>query len=79
MKMHTTLQNLPATQSSIDLMAMLIKATQEGKAAAADLCSARLDKLAAHAANDGLSAAEIVELIRAEASAIASKGGAAWQ
>ncbi|WP_024550783.1 DUF2732 family protein [Siccibacter turicensis] len=62
-----------------DLSEMLTKATQEGKAAAADLCSLRLDKLAAHAANDGLSAAEIVELIRAEASAIASKGGAAWQ
>lgn len=61
------------------LSEMLTKATQEGKAAAADLCSARLDKLAAHAANDGLSATEIVELIRAEASAITSKGGAAWQ
>ncbi|EHG2805253.1 DUF2732 family protein, partial [Salmonella enterica subsp. enterica] len=28
---------------------MLTKATQEGKAAAADLCSTRLDKLATHA------------------------------
>ncbi|EEP7893139.1 phage tail tape measure protein [Salmonella enterica] len=48
---------------------MLTKATQEGKAAAADLCSTRLDKLATHAANEGLSAAEIVELIREEAAA----------
>ncbi|EBF7513590.1 DUF2732 family protein, partial [Salmonella enterica] len=56
---------------------MLTKATQEGKAAAADLCSTRLDKLATHAANEGLSAAEIVELIREEAAAICSKGGAA--
>ncbi|NRK25628.1 DUF2732 family protein, partial [Salmonella enterica subsp. enterica serovar Typhi] len=55
------------------------KATQEGKAAAADLCSIRLDKLATHAANEGLSATEIVELIREEAAAICSKGGAAWQ
>ncbi|MCT6953348.1 DUF2732 domain-containing protein, partial [Salmonella enterica] len=42
------------------------------------LCSTRLDKLATHAANEGLSAAEIVELIREEAAAICSKGGAAW-
>lgn len=76
--MNMTRQNLPATKSGVDLMAMLIKATQEGKAAAADLCSARLDNLANHAANAGLSAAEIVELIREEAAAIESKGGAAW-
>lgn len=71
-------QDLPAEPASVDMMAMLIKATQEGKAAAADLCSTRLDKLAAHAANGGLSAAEIIELIREEATAICSKGGAAW-
>ncbi|PWF53607.1 DUF2732 domain-containing protein [[Kluyvera] intestini] len=76
--MNMTRQNLPATKSGIDLMAMLTKATQEGKAAAADLCSVRLEKLANHAANAGLSAAEIVELIREEAAAIESKGGAAW-
>lgn len=57
---------------------LLNNATREGKVAAADLCSARLDKLAAYAANEGLSAAEIVELIREEAAAICSKGGAAW-
>ncbi|MFH2344262.1 DUF2732 family protein [Enterobacter cloacae] len=77
--MHMTRQNLPATESGIDLMAMLIKATQEGKVAAADLWSTRLDKLATFAANEGLSAAEIIELIREEAAAICSKGGAAWQ
>ncbi|MDU7198357.1 DUF2732 family protein [Phytobacter diazotrophicus] len=77
--MNMTRQNLPATKSGIDLMAMLTKATQEGKAAAADICSVRLEKLANHAANSGLSAAEIVELIREEAAAIESKGGAAWQ
>ncbi|EFT3206490.1 DUF2732 family protein [Escherichia coli] len=76
--MHMTLQDLPATKSGTDLLAMLTKATQEGKAATADLCSTRLDKLATHAANEGLSAAEIVELIREEAAAICSKGGAAW-
>ena len=43
------------------------------------VCSTRLDKLAAYAAIEGLNAAEIVELIRAEAEAISSKGGAAWQ
>ncbi|EOY4357701.1 DUF2732 family protein [Cronobacter sakazakii] len=72
-------QDLPATKAGTDLLAMLDKATREGKAAAADLCSARLDKLATHAANEGLSAAEIVELLRDEAAAISSKGGAAWQ
>ncbi|MEE9639363.1 DUF2732 family protein, partial [Escherichia coli] len=75
--MHMTRQDLPATKSGTDLLAMLTKATQEGKAATADLCSTRLDKLATHAANEGLSAAEIVELIREEAAAICSKGGAA--
>ncbi|MBS2446010.1 DUF2732 family protein, partial [Salmonella enterica subsp. enterica serovar 1,4,[5],12:i:-] len=54
--MHMTRQDLPATKSGTDLLTMLTKATQEGKAAAADLCSIRLDKLATHAANEGLSA-----------------------
>ena len=77
--MHMTRQDLPATKSGTDLLAMLTKATQEGNAAVADLCSTRLDKLATHAANEGLSATEIVELIREEAAAICGKGGAAWQ
>lgn len=77
--MRMTRQDLPLIKSGADLLSMLNKATQEGKAAAADLCSTRLDKLAAYAAIEGLSAAEIVELIRAEAEAISSKGGAAWQ
>ncbi|EIX1500301.1 DUF2732 family protein [Cronobacter sakazakii] len=72
-------QDLNATTPAADMMAMLAKATQEGKAMAADLCSTRLDKLATYAANEGLSAAEIVELIREEAAAITSQGGAAWQ
>ena len=77
--MRMTRQDLPLIKSGTDLLSMLNKATQEGKAAAADLCSTRLDKLAAYAAIEGLSAAEIVELIRTEAEAISSKGGAAWQ
>ncbi|HFJ9772460.1 TPA: DUF2732 family protein [Raoultella ornithinolytica] len=77
--MQKTNMVLPVNNSSRDLLAMLAKATEEGKAASADLCSARLDKLAAYAANEGLSAAEIVDLIREEAAAICSKGGAAWQ
>lgn len=81
--MATRITPEPATHSDLTvglaLALMLKKATQEGKAAAADLCSFRLDKLATHAANEGLSAAEIVELIREEAEAINSKGGAAWQ
>ncbi|MCA4998850.1 DUF2732 domain-containing protein [Klebsiella pneumoniae] len=58
---------------------MLRIAVHDGKAAAAEVFSTRLDKLATHAANEGLSATEIVELIREEAAAICSKGGAAWQ
>ncbi|HCC1185118.1 TPA: DUF2732 family protein, partial [Salmonella enterica subsp. enterica serovar Paratyphi C] len=38
----------------------------------------RLDKLATHAATEGLNAAEIIELLREE-SVIFGKGGAAWQ
>ncbi len=76
--MHTPSNHLSATKSGTDLLAMLAQATKEGKAASADLCSTRLDKLATYAANEGLSAAEIVELIREEAAAICSKGGAAW-
>ncbi|MBJ4929301.1 DUF2732 family protein, partial [Salmonella enterica subsp. enterica serovar Corvallis] len=64
--MHMTRQDLPATKSGTDLLTMLTKATQEGKAAAADLCSIRLDKLATHAATEGLNAAEIIELLREE-------------
>ncbi|KZQ99241.1 hypothetical protein A3N66_07225 [Enterobacter hormaechei subsp. steigerwaltii] len=77
--MQTTRTDLLAIKSGTELMAMLAKATEEGRAASADLCSARLDKLAAFAANEGLSAAEIVELIREEAAAICSKGGTAWR
>lgn len=73
MQMNTT------PKSHTELLAMLSRATKEGKAVAADLCSTRLDKLATHAVNEGLSAAEIVELIRQESQAFASKGGAAWQ
>ncbi|MGT3113693.1 DUF2732 family protein [Klebsiella pneumoniae] len=58
---------------------MLKIAVHDGKAAAAEVFSTRLDNLATHAANEGLSATEIVELIREEAAAICSKGGAAWQ
>lgn len=77
--MQMTCSELPVEKFGTDLLAMLAKATQEGKAASADLCSTRLDKLATYAANECLSAAEIVELIREEAAAICSKGGEAWQ
>lgn len=77
--MQKTNMVLPVNHSGRDLLAMLAKATEEGKAASADLCSVRLDKLAAYAANEGLSAAEIVDLIREEAAAICSKGGTAWR
>jgi len=77
--MQMTRNDVLVAKSGSDLLSMLARATKEGKAAAADLCSTRLDKLATHAANEGLSAADIVELMREEAAAICSKGGAAWQ
>lgn len=77
--MQKTNMVLPVNHSGRDLLAMLAKATEEGKAASADLLSVRLDKLAAYAANEGLSAAEIVDLIREEAAAICSKDGTAWR
>lgn len=76
--MRTNRQDLPATKSGTDLLTMLTHAVEEGRAAAAELCSVRLDKLATHAAVEGLSAVEIVELLREEAATICSKGGAAW-
>lgn len=77
--MTTQSMFVPDSVPHVKLDLMLWRATMEGKAAAADICSVRLEKLANHAANAGLSAAEIVELIREEAAAIESKGGAAWQ
>ncbi len=77
--MTTQSMFVPDSVPPVKLALMLRRATMEGKAAAADICSVRLEKLANHAANAGLSAAEIVELIREEAAAIESKGGAAWQ
>lgn len=76
--MTTQSMFVPDSVPPVKLDLMLRRATMEGKAAAADICSVRLAKLANHAANAGLSAAEIVELIREEAAAIESKGGAAW-
>lgn len=76
--MPTQSMFVPDSVPPVKLDLMLRRATMEGKAAAADICSVRLEKLANHAANAGLSAAEIVELIREEAAAIESKGGAAW-
>lgn len=65
---------------SVELMQELCtEARIEGGKDVATKLSGRLDRLATHAANKGLSAAEIVELIRQEAAAIDSKGGALWQ
>ncbi|GDX05748.1 DUF2732 family protein [Buttiauxella sp. A111] len=71
-------QDIP-TAHGVGLPQLLKQATNDGKKAAADLCSTRLDKLATHAANYGLSANEIIELIRQESESLSSKGGAAWQ
>ncbi|QCT18501.1 DUF2732 family protein [Jejubacter calystegiae] len=76
--MRMTRQDLPTANTGTDLLAMLARATREGKAAAADLCATRLEKLATYAVNEGLTSAEIIELIRHESEAINSKGGAAW-
>lgn len=72
-------RDLTVSTPAANFQEMLRIAVHDGKAAAAEVFSTRLDKLATHAANEGLSASEIVELIREEAAAICSKGGAAWQ
>lgn len=65
---------------STELVQELCKqAHVEGGKDMATKLSGRLDRLATHAANKGLSAVEIVELIRQEAEAIDGKGGALWQ
>jgi hypothetical protein len=71
-------QDLPTAQGT-GLPQLLKQATNDGKKAAADLCSARLDKLATHAVNFCLTANEIIELIRQESENLSSKGGASWQ
>lgn len=75
--MATVRRDLTISAPASSYQEMLKIAVQDGKAAAADLFSARLDKLATHAATEGLNAAEIIELLREESVAF-GKGGAAW-
>ncbi|WP_423732309.1 DUF2732 family protein [Hafnia paralvei] len=75
---HMKRQDLNRNTDTAQLTAMLNSARLEGEKYAADKCSMRLDKLAAEAANNGLSAAEIIELIREESASLDSKGGASW-
>lgn len=70
-------RDLTVSAPATNFQEMLKIAVQDGKAAAADLFSTRLDKLATHAAVEGLNAAEIIELLREE-SLTFGKGGAAW-
>lgn len=72
------LRQSPPKATGADLPQLLKRATDDGKRAAAELCSTRLDKLATHAANEELSPVEIIELIRQESENLSSKGGAAW-
>ncbi|MBE5254151.1 DUF2732 family protein [Mixta sp. Marseille-Q2057] len=55
------------------------QAYKEGGRDVAARFSGRLDRMATHAVNNGLSAAEIVELLRQESELINNKGGALWQ
>jgi Protein of unknown function (DUF2732). len=75
--MATVRRDLTISTPASNLQEMLKIAVSSGKAAAADLFSTRLDKLATHAATEGLNAAEIIELLREE-SVTFGKGGAAW-
>lgn len=59
-------QSSPAYQDSDHIASMLKDARAETMADAAVKYSCRLDRLAAHIANEGISAAEIVELLRQE-------------
>lgn len=72
------LQNKPADSAEL-VQELCTQARIDGGKDVATKVSGRLDRLATHAANSDLSAAEIVELIRQESEAIDSKGGALWQ
>lgn len=72
--MHMTRQDIPKNMAGTDLLALLNQATNNGKEIATALCSARLDKLATFAAIEGLTAVEIIELIRNESEHLAGKG-----
>lgn len=79
--MRMTRQDLsknPAESAEL-VQELCTKARIEGGKDVATKLSARLDRMATHAANNDLSAGEIVELIRNEAVAIDGKGGALWQ
>lgn len=71
-------RDLTVSAPATNFQEMLKIAVQDGKAAASELFSSRLDKLATHAATEGLNSAEIIELLREE-SVTFGKGGAAWQ
>lgn len=75
---HMKRQDINRNNDTAQLTAMLNSARLEGEKHAADKCSMRLDKLAAEAASNGLSAAEIIALIREESASLDSKGGASW-
>ena len=64
----------PAYQESDRMASMLKDARAETMADAAVKYSSRLDRLAAHIANEGFSAAEIVELLRQESEQFAREG-----
>ena len=67
-------QSSPAYQDSDRMASMLKDARAETMADAAVKYSSRLDRLAAHIANEGFSAAEIVELLRQESEQFAREG-----
>ena len=72
------LQSKPADSTKL-VQELCTQARIEGGKDVATKVSGRLDRLATHAANSDLSAAEIVELIRQDLEAIDCKGGALWQ
>lgn len=79
--MRMTRQDLPkpAAGSAELVQELCNKAHTEGRKDMAVKLSGRLDHLACHASNCGLSAAEVIDLIRQESEAIDPKGGALWQ
>ena len=79
MKMTRTDIEKPSTGSAELVQELCTQARIDGGKDVATKISGRLDRLATHAANSDLSAAEIVELIRQESEAIDGKGGALWQ
>ncbi|BEH73731.1 DUF2732 family protein [Edwardsiella tarda] len=64
--------------SDEQLVQLFSQARQEGERHAVDKCAVRLTALVCEARQQGLCAAEVIDLLQQEIASLDSKGGAAW-